>query len=277
MIAQSFRWAPGPIRMVAVFECYFDDSGQESDRNNQLVVMAGYLAVDTVWRQFSELWGHLLAKHDLPHVHMKEMAGFAKSREWDPAKTAAVLSEFVGLIKWAPGLIGFGVAVDADAWRNLPDLRRNRFGSAQVFCCSRIIRRITDRLQITGGLTPPLIAIHFDQDFQFAGSRINLLEAVKKRTEYLRRVLTSVAFSNSDFYYPLQAADMLAWATRRNLMRLVGEKPDAQWDQFLSEFPVGEFEYAAGEYWDCSEAAKLDRFWVEFSASIPLAGRSGER
>jgi hypothetical protein len=33
--------------------------------------------------------------------------------------------------------------------------------------------------------------------------------------------------------------------------------------------------------WDkektCSEAAKLDRFWLEFSAVIPLAGRSGER
>jgi hypothetical protein len=237
-------------RIKAVFECYFDDSGQESATSNPIVVMAGYLAVDPVWDQFSKLWAHLLIKHDLPHIHMKEMGSVARTKGWDRTKIAAVLLDFVGLIKWAPGLIGFGVAVDADAWRALPKERRNRFGNAQTFCCTRILRRIVDRLDITGGTSPPLVAVYFDQDFEYAKRRLPIFEEVKKRSESLRRILVNVSFANSDFYYPLQAADMLVWATRRILMTRLGVKQSDLWDDLLSKFPIGELEYAAGEFWD---------------------------
>jgi len=64
-------WLPAPWRVKAVFQCFFDDSGKESEPTNPIVVMAGYIAVDEIWQRFQNLWGHLLLKHELPDVHMK--------------------------------------------------------------------------------------------------------------------------------------------------------------------------------------------------------------
>jgi hypothetical protein len=96
------------------------------------------------WGRFQNLWGHLLIKHGLPDVHMKVILKLAKQKSWDIPKLNEVLQEFILSIKSAPGLIGFGVAVDADEWRKLKPERKHRFGDAQEFCCSRIVRRITD-------------------------------------------------------------------------------------------------------------------------------------
>jgi Protein of unknown function (DUF3800) len=233
-----------------VFHCYFDDSGKESEPTNRFVVIAGYLAVDIVWDRLEHVWSHLLIKHGLSHVHMKDILGVAKAKGWDIPKLNSVLADFIRAIKAAPGLIGFGVAVDADEWRKLSPERRKRFGDAQEFACSRIVRRVRDRL-IEAGHERELLGIFFDQDFEFARRRITLIEELRKRSPDLRNALAQVTFADAELFYPLQAADLLAWETRRHLINRVGGKLNtARWAELMAALPHGEFEYAAGEYWD---------------------------
>jgi Protein of unknown function (DUF3800) len=232
-----------------VFQCYFDDSGKESEPSNRFVVIAGYLAVDEVWGRFQNVWGHLLVKYGLPGVHMKEILGIARQKGWDVPKLNEVLQEFIVAIRAAPALIGFGIAVDADEWRNLSPERRRLFGDAQEFACTRIVRRIRDRLN-EAGLHREQMAMFFDQDFEFARRRLTLFEHITKRSRDLRESLTVLSFADARHYYPLQAADLLAWETRRHLINLVGGQRDTtRWTDLMAALPSGVFDYA-GEFWD---------------------------
>jgi len=101
---------------------FFDDSGKESDPSNRIVCAAGYLAAPTLWSGFEELWRHLLIKHGISWLHMKDFLN-SKSSEysylnWDWPKKQRVLEDFSGAIKIS-NLIGFGVSVDAGAWQRL--------------------------------------------------------------------------------------------------------------------------------------------------------------
>jgi hypothetical protein len=232
-----------------VFQCYFDDSAKESEPTNRFVVMAGYLAVDEVWGRFQNLWGHLLVKHGLPDVHMKAVLKIAKEKAWDIPKLSAILREFVLAIRAAPGLIGFGVAVDANEWRKQSPERKRLFGDAQEFCCSRIVRRVRDRLS-SAGLAHEQMALIFDQDFDFARRRLTLFKHITERYADLRESLAILSFADARHYYPLQAADLLAWETRRHLVNVVdGKRDTARWDDLMAALPSGEFDYE-GEYWD---------------------------
>jgi hypothetical protein len=251
----------------AVIRCYFDDSGQESDPTHRFVVMAGYMAGD--WDRLNRAWRSLLLKHGLSHIHMKEMIGVAQKRDWPDGHLTDVLREFIMAIKESI-LVGFGVAVDLDAFRKVPDHIRKRLGDAQIFCCSRILRRIMDRLNEAGMGEEP-ISIAFDQDFGFARSRLRMIAELRKRDPQLRAVLAQVSFADSEHFYPLQAADVLAWETRRHIAHMAGEaRPSGRWDDLTVPLPYDELDYAAGEYWTQEwfdqEIPKLEASWKAASA-----------
>lgn len=243
-----------------MIECFFDDSGKESDISQRFVVLAGYM-IGGDWGGFYQAWRHLLIRHGIPQVHMREILGLARNKGWDTAKLNDVLREFIGVIKEAK-LIGFGVAVDAAEWRGLSKERRRMLGDAQEFCCSRILRRIMDRLNEAGFLNEPL-SVTFDQDFEFARRRLTLIDETRKRVPQIRRHLVQLSFANSQHFYPLQAADLLAWETRRHLANMIdGESGTARWKELMTALPYGELDYAAGEYWNkewiTSELPKIE-------------------
>jgi hypothetical protein len=56
---------------------------------------------------------------------------------------------------------------------------------------------------------------------------------------------------DAEHFYPLQAADLLAWETRRRLSEVIeGAGGTARWAELMTALPYGELEYAAGEYWN---------------------------
>jgi hypothetical protein len=232
----------------AVIECFFDDSGKENDPSHRFVCIAGYMAHDTFWWPFQPAWRHLLTRHGLPYVHLREFIEMAKDKGWDRRKQDAVLGEFIEVIK-QHRLIGFGVAVDVTAWNAIPKDRRNRFSaSVQEFCCMRLLRRIIDRLHEAQELEP--IAVVFDRDFQYARPRLKLLEDIHKHDPRVGPRIASVNFSDSKRYIPLQAADLLAWETRRELVnRVQGFASSSRWGALFKALPFQELDYE-GEFWD---------------------------
>jgi hypothetical protein len=236
--------------MREVIEVYLDDSGKESDHTHRFVVLAGYMAGEGLpWNRLYQSWRHLLLKHELPHVHMKDILKIARAKGWDIPKLNDVLREFIIAIKEA-NLIGLGVAVDANEWRKLPKERRQQFGDAQEFCCSRILRRVVDRC-IAAGFPDEPLSITFDRDWEFARRRLGLIEEISKRAPHIRQNLAQLSFADAEHFYPLQAADLLAWETRRRLAEIIeGASGTARWAELMTALPYGELEYAAGEYWN---------------------------
>ena len=94
------------------------------------------------------------------------------------------------------------------------------------------------------------LSVTFDQDFEFARRRLPMFIELRKRDPRLRANLAQVSFASSKHFTPLQAADMLAWETRRQVAHLVGEaRPSGQWNDLMNPLPYGESAFAVGEHW----------------------------
>jgi hypothetical protein len=214
----------GYRRHKLVIHSFFDDSGKESDLDNRIVCIAGYLAVDHIWNVFSEAWKHLLIHTGISWLHLKdfmqdrdEYASLNLKNDW--ARKNAILRDFMMIIK-ASQPIGFGVAVDADAWREIPKEITRRYGSAQEFCFMRIMKMVAKRMKIAA--PRDVVAITFDCDREFTPSRFQRFIGVRDHDHDALQIFQSFTIAEPQVYLPLQGADLLAWQTRKELMRKLG-------------------------------------------------------
>jgi hypothetical protein len=230
---------------------FFDDSGKESDPSNGIVCAAGYIAASpSIWNAFHELWSNFLLTHGLDELHMREMMS-SESREepfatWNWEKKKVVLEDFSTAIKMSR-IIGFGVAVDAVAWRELPKPLTKREGTAQEFCFMRLISMIVKRIRQS--IPHEHIAIMFDCDEQFTPARFRRYLAIRKKYPEDAKMLISFGVGEPRNYLALQAADFLAWETRTDLMRrMKGLDPKPEFQHMMRVLP-GFFPDYTGEYW----------------------------
>jgi hypothetical protein len=212
-----------------MIRCFFDDSGKESDLNNPIVCIAGYLAVDQFWNMFTEGWNHQLLKNSMRWLHM---ADFMVDKNLDWPTKRRVLDGFINVIK-AAQLIGFGVAIDADAWREVPAEITRTEGNAQQFCFLRIMRMVIERLK--AARENDFVTVYFDCDKNFAPSRFQKFLGLREHSEDAKRYLKSFCVADPQSFLPLQAADLLAWQTRKDLMRRLGGYDSRPEFKFLFE------------------------------------------
>jgi hypothetical protein len=192
---------------------------------------------------------------------MKELVGVPQQRGWNATQRNNVVLEFIDAIK-AAKLIGFGVAVDSEAWRSLSSERIKAFGNAQEFCFTRIMRRISDRLDLAQ--EKESVAVVFDQDFEFSRRRLALFQNLWSFERRIAEKYAAIMFADAERYPPLQAADLLAWTTRRELMlRAKKLQPSNRYRELFAALPYYDPEYAAGEFWDQGE---IDREFPKVEA-----------
>lgn len=230
---------------------FFDDSGKESDPLNKIVAAAGYIAVGTsLWSGFQEIWRNCLLMHNLEWLHMKEIM-WADSKElpyakWDWQKKKSVLEDFSAAIKLSR-LVGFGVAVDADAWRELPKELIKREGTAQEFCFMRLMKAIVDRVRRSA--PQEQVAIMFDCDEGYTPARFRRYLDLRNRIPQDGQYLCSFGVGEPRTYLPLQAADFLAWESRTQVLREtkgLGSRPE--FEHMMMVLP-GFFPDYTGEFW----------------------------
>jgi hypothetical protein len=204
-----------------VIRAYFDDSGKESTPNGDFVCMAGYMADSNFWELFASSWRQKLLKYGITGIHMKELIplqGEYKTLGWDVPKRNAALAEFIRVIKTVD-LIGFGIGVDARAWRELRKLRSD-LPDVQAFCFARIMRLVIETVKRAA--VRDFVAVHFDPDPEFGAARLRLFDALWRRDPEARYYLASLTFADTIIFSPLQAADLLAWETRKELVQKAG-------------------------------------------------------
>jgi hypothetical protein len=59
-----------------VIKGYFDNSGDEPDRQHNMLTVGGFLANEAQWEKFEAAWRKNLENFGLPYLHMREFAHF---------------------------------------------------------------------------------------------------------------------------------------------------------------------------------------------------------
>jgi hypothetical protein len=103
-----------PCDMVAAVEFYGDESGDPSDPQCNVLVLAGFAAAANDWKNFSDLWDqYILKEHKVPYIHMREFHHFVGPFERfknDRPATESLLQDIATVIR-VSGLRGAGAAL----------------------------------------------------------------------------------------------------------------------------------------------------------------------
>ena len=253
LLPHAWARAPNsfPPGLKLMIEGYFDDSGKQSDSN--FVCAAGFLADTSYWTQFVIQWQHMLRRWSISEVHMKDL--MTSNRDfsgWNDDKKRKAIAEFVDVII-DNKLIGIGIAVDANFWNKLPRAVTKILGDAQEFCFMRIVKRIKEC--VISAQDHDLVTVTFDHDKEFCKPRLTRFHHIIERDRWAKERLVSIGFARARAYPQLQAADMLAWETKRwQETILKGARPSFG-EKTMFKGPDG-IEFVAGEYWDEEEISK---------------------
>lgn len=240
-----------------MIRAFFDDSGKESDLDNRIVCIAGYIAGEGMhWDAFSQGWRHQLLRHGISWLHMKDFMldrGEYKTLRWDWPKKKEVLDDFIAVIKVSQ-IVGFAVAVDADAWRKIPKELTRREGDAQQFCFIRLMAMIIERMKRV--LPQDIVSMCFDCDKGFTPVRFQRFLQIRDSDPLARQYFQSFSISEPRIFTPLQAADLLAWETRKELLRRLGGYESRPEVAHILKLVPGFPPVYESEFWDEAEIEK---------------------
>jgi hypothetical protein len=99
--------------VMATLHAYFDDSGKANDPQHELIAVAGYVGSVEAWDAAGKAWKKVLDGANLPYLHMKHFAHFAKpfdALRARPEVAEKLLDDLISVIRGS-GLYGVGSIV----------------------------------------------------------------------------------------------------------------------------------------------------------------------
>jgi hypothetical protein len=211
------KWMHHEQGLRLVIWGFFDESGKLLNADDY-ICLSGYLA-DENWDGFTSEWGLLLKQHNLPSIHMARLLSrnppFEKIK-WSEGEQGEILRQFVNVIRKHTAAF-CSVSLDAKHYRSLPREAREQFGqkTALDFSFQRLLRLVIQQLQ-SWQIEHP-ISLNFDYEEQSSLICIRSLAKLRARREEIKKLIGAITFCDSSVYYPLQAADMLAYGTYQHL------------------------------------------------------------
>jgi hypothetical protein len=201
---------------MATFYGFLDETGdkQKDDR----IFMCGYIGWDEAWNKFSPCWGHELRMASVSAIHATELLSRSdRFAGWSEDKADDLVGRLIDIIRTSIP-VGIGVGLDAAHYRSLTQGQKNEIGQPQMILLSRAIKvmaSVVQEARNTGDRVEG-INITFD-DSQEADRMLRTWLRLKKDPDHatLRGLVPSVGFADDEFFYPLQAADLLANLTNR--------------------------------------------------------------
>ena len=212
---------------MASFHVYMDESGQSN--NSTCVAMCGYVSGAQEWEAFSHKWDAFRLANDLPPIHTSDMMNFArkwkrKQREWgkDAEPRRDDILNRAALMVQSFELVALGAAVDATYFGHMQQCEFKRRAEDPHFLAFQ--RAILTALKITENQRHNAISIVMDDSDRFSVKCYRLLNKIKLKYPEMAKRLAGICFVKDDFCPPVQAADMLAYFTRREVQNLPQSK-----------------------------------------------------
>jgi hypothetical protein len=236
---------------------YADESGIHDPHGiqpgSEVASIAGYIATKAQWRVFERRWRTALREYNVPVFHMSEYNRKQEEQKpnspylgWSDAKRKRFLRRLIKIASKVP-LAAFGSMVQTKEWDSILDdqtkvgmpVKKKRGREMEVFnpyvtCFQNFFAKFPRFLDKA---VNPLVNRHTPvSDVAFVFHRHEVFgPAAEKGYEICCEILKddrlgSITFAPVEKYLPLQAADLIAFYSRRRFAR------------YLEHIPADEFE-----------------------------------
>ena len=236
MAGLLFIWSRGR-RQMAVLRAYIDESGvgDDSTAAGYVFASAGFLGATDDWERFTKRWVEALLAEGLPNppeLHMKLLLhGQGAFKGWDEPRRSRLLGTLITIINETP-LLGHGCVIARGSGPK--DWEKTYSGhvlsSARHYYAAGVIRCIWELASRASGFLGADEKVGFvcGSNENWEGGVANLYEIMKKESrerlvskETTKEMLAifgrlgPIAFESPKEFPPLQAADLLAYESRR--------------------------------------------------------------
>lgn len=230
-----------------MIEAYFDEAGFSEDT----FTLCGYVAPEAEWKNgFEKQWSKLLknpCKHKvesrhaesiclpLDYLHATEMEGMGKKRfrPLGDRNRQYLTDSSIGIVRRS-GIVGVGSAVLKASYDKLDDHTREIVGNCYMMCFQFVLSEVARTSQMFLGKSTENIAYIFERSPRWAEALLKMWNVIYD-TPGLRKLyrMGTLTFAEKHEFAPLQAADRLAFETKKHFTDPV-ERP--QW-RALTDWP----------------------------------------
>jgi hypothetical protein len=220
-------FAHGNGGCVAFFHVFADESGKLSGKTDY-TALCGFVGHSLEWQRVSFEWDKSRLRLGVPPIHMAQIMSQNPKPEWAKMQAEwgtrwttlrdAMLQEFASIIA-SSGVVAVGTVVDANAYRNIQSDAAVRLpvDDSNVFVFQELIMGAIERIESIDQNS--LLSLIVDDDQESAWSYYQMLSLLKVNPnpmfDKVRRRVHGICFGNDSSYPGLQAADMIAYESRR--------------------------------------------------------------
>lgn len=233
---------------MAILHAAFDESGKFVDHD--VTSLCGWVSPLQSWDRFAIQWQAALDRVGINELHTAEFVSlhgqYAHLRTiWGKEKEEKIsnaLTEFVNVIRSAAGK-GLGATIDAKHYRSMRDDFKKAIHESRdphYIAFQEVLQQsvaVVERYAKETGLGRNVkVGLIFDQDEGQSVECLKLLNKIKKRYPEIRERVSGICFCDRRNYQPLQAADFIAYETKKEMERRNQrpKEPVSKWFTLLS-------------------------------------------
>lgn len=239
-------------KLFVTLVCYADETGVHDATGKhhgaEVAAVAGYLSWKEDWAVFTPLWQAVLDRYGVAVFHMAEFANEKKCAQdcespyhnWSRDQRDRFVHELIPIAR-DNALAGFsGLISVRDYDRLMPEELKKGVVHPYYFCFQLFFDTVLEsvRNKFDGPFAEgEQVAFFFDQQDEFGPKALEMYKQIHLARDAENR-MGAISFVDSRRCPPLQAADLLAFRTRKTLSRsLKGDSPlvkPGSWDEALT-------------------------------------------
>ena len=216
--------------IATVLQIFLDGSGKSDDPHCLFLTLAGVLAEEQVWNEWSEKWRKILDEYGVEYSHMRELfqKGKGPFRDWGHERKRKFILALLQSLSFKDriNLICTSLTIDLAEYRGLalrPDMKPPEAVCVD-FCLSHLFAH--------PNFGPEIADVVFDGNENFQ-RHLNYTWSRNKSNPDSRlssiRLVSPPDMRNTP---PMQAADLLAWAANRHYR--ADEDETSKWRNLLA-------------------------------------------
>ncbi len=216
---------------MAILHAAFDESGKFLDHD--VTSLCGWIASYDAWERFALGWQAALDEIGIDELHTAEFMGlygkYSHLRgiwgEEQEVKKNSALTLLVNVIRSTMGK-GVGATVDSQHYRAMDDGTKKAIHKSKdphfiafIEVLEQTIWNV-EKFAKEHNLGPNVKAgLIFDQDEGQSVECLRLLNKIKRQRGDIRDRISGICFCDRRNYQPLQAADLIAYLTKKEMER----------------------------------------------------------
>ena len=213
-LARSLHNSDSKLRELAVFKFFADESGIHKE--SKIFVLAGYLAPEELWSEFSAEWHRVLNEHGIGVFHATDCnANEGEFKQFEDKRTERniFVAELLETLSSRSQIKPFYAGVVVEDYEQIirPVMRPDDEPPYYV-CMKWVLAEVAFFMDHMHVPSSEIVACVFDRQKKFSEKALTMFdEMVEDETWERRERFDSIAFGSKRRFIPLQAADALAF------------------------------------------------------------------